>query len=663
MSYWKSVRASIAVSALMGLSIFIDEVGMRTNLAQDNLPAAQEKGVSPASDLRNQDKPAEISRVKPKISRPASVSIDVTGKIENPDGSGAADAKVIAIRLRPAPTSETRQQATADERGEFSIRLSGPANSNTEFLLLALRGDASGTLNASFILPAQDDVGLRPVDQQPESILIRLEPGRLITGTVFHAVSRKPIHLAKVYSHQGQFVRTNREGHFELRGVPAGVQQLIVMGPGLVRTRVFVDVSERPHGAIDVFLAPGGTVQGRVIDQNGDPVPGAAISSASGSMILGAALTETADEEGRFLFDGFPLKTLMYPLQTSARGYYATESEMFAIRDGERPRELTLGMAAVVEKGVPAGLRLRNRLVAGDDAPPKGAIRGHVVDPTGRPVRNFAVRLLAIQHNEQRDSGSFSNRERHFSDDDGRFVIGHLDADKRYRLAVIAAGFGRTIVEPIFARTAARLTDQDEVEFRLGPPHQLQVRVIDEQTEQPIPDVMIGLLQHGVRREPFEWNYVLSTANVEWTSSTGTATFTDLAAEEGPIFIEHPGYARHQLYWKNASGSAAGIEGDRIEMALVKESRLQIRIAHQGQRDARGLHVIVTTSTGQQVYSPMALPGEPSTIDLRQLPHGKQKFILHDANAAEPWTPLTTFEVDLKQGDNVAEVDLDRIQK
>ena len=77
----------------------------------------------------------------------------------------------------------------------------------------------------------------------------------------------------------------------------------------------------------------------------------------------------------------------MYPLQVSVPGFYATESNMFAIRDFDQPLELTLGVAAAEENGGPAGLR--NALAGGAQVPPVGAIRGRVFDPHGRPVRNF----------------------------------------------------------------------------------------------------------------------------------------------------------------------------------------------------------------------------------------------------------------------------------
>ena len=662
MTYRKIISTRCGFSVLLVLSQLTDALWMGTNQAQDNSSQKQVKEVSSSDDLRNRVDTAERIRDKTKVIQPVSVSFDVTGKIENPNGSASGGARVIGIRLRPGSTLDARRQVTADERGEFSLRLTGAANTNAEWWLLALQGDDSGSLSVSFVLPERVEVGTTPVQQKPESILIRMAPGRVISGTVFNEVTRNPIPLARVYSHQGQLVRTNRDGRFELRGVPAGVETLVVTGrPSDARTRVMIDVSERTHADIDLFLAPGGKVEGRVLDQNGDPVPGAAVLRSGGSMILSSALTETTDDDGRFIFDGFPLKTLMYPLQVSAPGFYATESDMFAIREVDQSKELTLGVASVEENGGPAVLR--NALAGGVEAPPVGAIRGRVLDPHGQPVRNFIVKLLPVTSNEARDSGSFSASTRHFSDEDGRFVIGLLDENKRYRIAVLASRFGRVVIEPIFARHGSTLMEQDEIEFRLGPPHQLQVQVIDAQARQSIPDVMIGFLENGDRREPFDWNYRLSGAHMEWSSTTGTATFTNLAVDEGPVFIEHPGYARHQLFWKQAAKVPATIDGDRIEIALVKESRLKIRIANCGKRDARGLYAIVTTSTGQTLYSPMAVPGEPPTIDLRQLPPGKQTLVMHDANAAESWTPLITFEANLKQGDNEVDIDVSRAPK
>ena len=657
---YRTITFALCVFAVLWLRLqIIDTFGLGRSLAQDGRSQEQENKAFPSENQRNRMDNAERTDGKTKFRHPATVSFDVTGKIENPDGSAAAEATVIAIRLRPGLGPESRRQVTADERGEFSMRLTGVAKSNAEWWMLALHGDDSGRQSVSFIFPSRAEDGTKPLEQQPESILIRMVPGRVISGTVFDEVTRNPIPFARVYSHQGQLVRTNRDGRFELRGVPAGIETLVITGrSSSVRTRVFVDVSERNHAEIDLFLAPGGTVQGRVLDQNGDPVPGAAVSRSSGSMILSAALTETTDDEGRFTFDGFPLKTLMYPLQVSVPGFYATESNMFAIRDFDQPLELTLGVAAAEENGGPAGLR--NALAGGAQVPPVGAIRGRVFDPQGRPVRNFIVKLLAVTSNEARDSGSFSASTRHFCDDDGRFVIGQLDENKRYRIAAMAPGFGCVVIEPIFARRGSALMEQDAIEFRLGPPHQLQLQVVDAETRQAIPDVMIGFLENSGRRGPFEWNYRLNGAHVEWTSTTGTACFTDLSTDEGSVFIEHPGYARHQQFWRQAVKSPAGMDEGRIEIVLVKESRLKIRIANLGKRDVRGLYATVTTLTGQTLDSPMGVPGDPPTITLRQLSPGKQTLVIYDASAAQPWIPLATFEANLKQGDNETEIDLSR---
>ena len=53
-------------------------------------------------------------------------------------------------------------------------------------------------------------------------------------------------------------------------------------------------------------------------------------------------------------------------------------------------------------------------------------------------MQNFAVRLLPVLESKMRDSRSISSRAgRLFSEADGRFIIGHLDADKRYHVTIL----------------------------------------------------------------------------------------------------------------------------------------------------------------------------------------------------------------------------------
>ena len=329
-------------------------------------------------------------------------------------------------------------------------------------------------------------------------------------------------------------------------------------------------------------------------------------------------------------------------------------SEFVVIRETRQATEVVIRM----DKPVNHQVSVLRASLAGDNVPPAGAIRGRVVDPRGRRVRNFTVTLLPVTDNEPRDSGSYGNPSRQFSDHDGQFVIGRLGADKRYRVSVSATGFGRAVVEPIYARLETTIKDRDIIEFRLLPPHVARIHVIDAETKVPIPDIMVGVIDNSRLRQLFEWNLTMVGARTEWTSADGTDTFENLASEIVPVFVESPGYARTHAVWKKLPGESIESGLDRIEIALQKEAQLQIRLANPGFRDVRTLHAGLTSPAKEEFQSDSADVGRPAKIRFRQLPPGKYSLSIFDAAIKEPWTPLTTQDVELKPGDNDVTIDL-----
>ena len=520
---------------------------------------------------------------------------EVAGKIEKPDGSPAAKATVIAVRIQPFATRDLRQVVTTNERGEFTLRLSSIAGADASWLLSAFLDHDGGKLDERLVVPKGDTKGNADDKSKPTNRVIRLRPGRAVSGTVLEATTQKPIADAKVYSHDGQIASTDARGRFALRGLPTDVAEFIVASPGLLRTRMDVDVSERTAANVEIALARGGTVRGRVIDPQGRPVANAAVSRATDSMTLAAAMTEITNADGRFTFDGFPVNKLVYPFSVSAVGFCCTDAELVALNGFGDTKEITLR----ISKTDFDGIRLLNNL-AGDNTPPTGAIRGRAIY-RGQPVRNFTVRLLNPTRSEPRDTGSFAASFRRFTTADGRFVIGRLDADKRYRVAVTTDDEASAIVEPIYARVAATLADKDEVDFQLRPPHRLRVRVLDAETKQPIPNVRVGLKADEPQREEFEWNLRLSGSRTEWTSPGGTALFSNLSAEAGPIFVEHPGYARQQNFWTRPPNAEADSdkksEPEEIVFSVRKEARLRLRVGGLDGRDFNNIYAQLKSST------------------------------------------------------------------
>lgn len=578
---------------------------------------------------------------------------ELTGRVEKADGSPSIDAKVIAVRMTFSASISDRETVRTNQSGEFSLNLPDDVERDTTWLVLVLDNNDYGTLDRVVNVPQRRHDGSKALALTAEPVIIRLRPGKSISGTVFHQVTRKPLPLARIYTHQGQLVRADQDGRFELRGVPSGVESLFVVSPGKVKSRVFVDVSERAHANIEISLAPAVTIVGTVVDERDRPVPGALIQPMDGSRLFSAIFTARSDHEGRFELDGFPIKMMLLPFRVTAPGHDERNDEMFCIRDIDRPYEMTLRMITV--KPGDHGLGgLRNALAA-DEPPPTGAIRGRVVDSQGNPVRNFAVKLLPSKQKEPRDHGSWSLGTRHFTQPTGRFVIGTLDADKRYAIGIEAPGFGRAVIDPIYARTAASMKDADELEFRLGQPHQLQVRVVDADFRQPIPDIQVGFSDEIQPSTEFSWNYRLRGSQLEWTDRTGVASFKDLAASEGLVFVQQAGFARTKIFWNNSPEVTEG-KADPIDVPLTRECKLNVKLIEMGDRDPGAFYYTVVTSANEHHYSDRPAKGKSFTIPATQLPPGKHLLTLFDSTSREPWTPVAKREIELQAGDSEIEL-------
>jgi hypothetical protein len=137
-----------------------------------------------------------------------------------------------------------------------------------------------------------------------------------VEGTVIHSITGVPIvraHIAlrgsgpnpKIYG-----AVTTAEGKFSITGVAPGAYQALAervgfflpAGPG---GRTTVDVAVRPgvtREDLKFRLAPLGSISGRVVDKEGEPVEAAAVSVETGP--VSSTIFDTADDKGQFRLAG-----------------------------------------------------------------------------------------------------------------------------------------------------------------------------------------------------------------------------------------------------------------------------------------------------------------------------------------------------------------------
>ena len=102
-----------------------------------------------------------------------------------------------------------------------------------------------------------------------------------------------------------------------------------------------------------------------------------------------------------------------------------------------------------------------------------GAIRGRVVDPTGRPARNFRIQVGTPKGSKPGDPAGgyfagYSGTGLSFTRDDGEFTISGLTAGHLHRLTVIADGFGVADVDRVEAQSIDRLKPAGDLTIALA---------------------------------------------------------------------------------------------------------------------------------------------------------------------------------------------------
>jgi protocatechuate 3,4-dioxygenase beta subunit len=338
----------------------------------------------------------------------------VTGRVLDPEQSPAAAAEVTLSRAKPAEVHRIFDQ----RRAEVDIHGEGTRRVEVE------RKESGGRFRIEGVEPGAYDLAVKagsfPVLARQVDVAggdvdlgdLVLEEPRAISGIVL-APGRRPVEGASVWVPRLERSATPTNqlsselpaplveatsgpgGRFTLSGVPRGPFEVKASAEGFADGAAAV--SAGPVSSIEVLLASGSTLAGKVLDEEtGAPVAGARVK-------VGFRETkETAsDAEGRFIIRGIPPSALH-----DGRGWLNVTHAGFAPHSRD-----------VVCLGRDEKSPIEVRLSRG------GSVAGRVLGPDGEPVRGarvwFEVEGLptdALGYNPARGLSAFSA-------EDGSFTI------------------------------------------------------------------------------------------------------------------------------------------------------------------------------------------------------------------------------------------------
>ncbi len=213
-------------------------------------------------------------------------------------------------------------------------------------------------------------------NEEGDPVVVRVVPAASVAGRVLERETGEPVPGVYVAARSeglrsSVHVETGADGAYAIRGMAPGKHRVFVAEPGLRRlpaargaaSQASVSLHEgQALEGLDFRVAFGGTIQGNVVDEGGNPVPFAdvAINSAEG----GRMRAEKADAQGLFAFsDVTPGARLLL----RARRMHLVSADAYPV---DVPLDES---AANVTLVVSPGARIQGQVIRSSGAPLEGA--------------------------------------------------------------------------------------------------------------------------------------------------------------------------------------------------------------------------------------------------------------------------------------------------
>lgn len=326
-------------------------------------------GFAPAAQMLSwSGDPAQPKQVSIVLERGAGIS----GKVVDPDGKPVADARVVATSAsEPFPVVDPRRDGVlTGADGVFAI----PAVASGTWRLTASHEGHGPATSAPITV---DGVRART------NVELKLEAGGTVKGKVVDT-NGKPVASAEVRvvvrGHLEWRARrqalTGPDGTFSVSSLPLRAMDVVAAHESGASAIAAADLGEKREAEVALTLDVVGTIEGTVVDRNGQPVGDAQVLASpvwSGNTadqfawsVRGIQETVT-DQSGAFRLTGMP----------------AGEYKVRAGRPGASEEKMSLATPVTAKPGGPK-LQLT---IAGD-----GRVIGKIA-AEGKPVERFFIRI------------------------------------------------------------------------------------------------------------------------------------------------------------------------------------------------------------------------------------------------------------------------------
>ncbi|MBL4688314.1 MAG: carboxypeptidase regulatory-like domain-containing protein [Nannocystaceae bacterium] len=217
----------------------------------------------------------------------------ISGVVRDQDGEPFGEAWVGVIATDETTPNELRTPTLSGRSGTFSFEGLLPGQYN--IYAASTRGDATASLEG--VPLGVHDITLDPLGTIAGQVTKDGKPIELFTVTTEHLFNRS---------------FSDSSGRFELERVLTGPQRLVITAPGGAASKS-INVVGGEETFLTIELAEWGSIEGRAVDEHGDPLVGVGITLVAtggrrNSHAVYAASTSgsgpVTDADGRFFIEG-----------------------------------------------------------------------------------------------------------------------------------------------------------------------------------------------------------------------------------------------------------------------------------------------------------------------------------------------------------------------